>query len=81
MARRYGAVDVRGSAAEDAVHCAAATENFLALEHPRIDVPWWEEMATGIDKPIANKGFVAVPERAGLGVDLNKERSSDRLRN
>jgi L-alanine-DL-glutamate epimerase-like enolase superfamily enzyme len=55
------------------VHCAAATENFLALEHHQIDVPWWEEMATGIDKPIANKGFVTVPERPGLGVDLNEE--------
>ena len=24
------------------VHCAAATENFLALEHHSVDVPWWE---------------------------------------
>ena len=55
------------------VHCAAATENFLALEHHQIDVPWWEDMASGIDKPIANKGFVTVPERPGLGVDLNEE--------
>ena len=24
------------------VHCAAATENFIALEHHSLDVPWWE---------------------------------------
>ncbi len=23
------------------VHCAAATQNFLALEHHSVDVPWW----------------------------------------
>ena len=28
------------------VHCAAATENFVALEHHSIDVPWWESMVT-----------------------------------
>lgn len=70
MAIHCGATPVGYMAA---VHCAAATENFLALEHHQIDVPWWEDMATGIDKPIANKGFVTVPERPGLGVDLNEE--------
>ena len=24
------------------VHCAAATQNFLALEHHTVDNPWWE---------------------------------------
>ena len=26
------------------VHCAAATENFIALEHHSLDVPWWERL-------------------------------------
>src|SRR5919201_1975780 len=26
------------------VHCAAATENFIALEHHSIDVPWWADL-------------------------------------
>ena len=43
------------------VHCAAATENFVALEHHSLDIPWWEDLVTGIDKPIFNKGFVKVP--------------------
>ena len=28
------------------VHCAAATENFIALEHHSLDVPWWESLVT-----------------------------------
>jgi L-alanine-DL-glutamate epimerase-like enolase superfamily enzyme len=52
------------------IHCAAATENFVALEHHSMDIPWWEDMVTGIEKPIFNKGFVKVPDTPGLGVDL-----------
>ena len=26
------------------VHCAAATQNFLALEHQSLDVPWWSSI-------------------------------------
>jgi len=54
------------------VHCAAATEHFVALEHHGVDVPGWEDITTGI-KPIVEKGFVKVPERPGLGVDLNED--------
>lgn len=54
------------------VHCAAATQNFVALEHHGIDVPFWEDLVTGIEKPIVNKGFVRVPDKPGLGVELNE---------
>lgn len=55
------------------IHCAAATENFVALEHHSFDVPWWEDMVDGIDKPIYKDGFVKVPEKPGLGVELNEK--------
>jgi L-alanine-DL-glutamate epimerase-like enolase superfamily enzyme len=55
------------------IHCAAATENFLALEHHSVDVPWWESMVDGIEKPIFRQGFAHVPEKPGLGVTLNEE--------
>ena len=55
------------------VHCAAATENFLCLEHHGVDIDWWEDLVTGIDKPIVERGFVKVPESPGLGVELNEE--------
>jgi len=55
------------------VHCATATENFIALEHHSVDVPWWEDLVTGIEKPIFRKGFAVAPETPGLGVDVNLE--------
>lgn len=54
------------------VHCAAATENFIALEHHSVDTPHWEDLVTGIEKPIVERGFVTVPDKPGLGIDLNE---------
>jgi L-alanine-DL-glutamate epimerase-like enolase superfamily enzyme len=55
------------------VHCAAATENFLVMENHSVDVPWWNDLVTGIQTPIVNKGFITVPDGPGLGVTLNDE--------
>jgi L-alanine-DL-glutamate epimerase-like enolase superfamily enzyme len=55
------------------VHCAAATENFLALEIHAVDVDYWDDMVTGIDKPIIQNGFIPVPQGPGLGIELNDE--------
>ena len=55
------------------VHCAAATENVLALEYHSEDVPWWGDLVEGVAKPIVNRGFINVPEGPGLGVTLNEE--------
>ena len=62
------------------VHSAAATENFVALEHHDVDTPWWEDLVKGIEKPIVKDGFVHVPDTPGLGVDLNEEVIKDHLR-
>jgi L-alanine-DL-glutamate epimerase-like enolase superfamily enzyme len=55
------------------VHCAAATENFLVMENHSVDVPWWDSLVEGVEKPIVNKGFIAVPDKPGLGITLNDE--------
>jgi len=55
------------------VHCAAATRNFVALEHHSVDNPWWEDMVSGIPKPIVRDGYVQVPDLPGLGVELNEQ--------
>ncbi|MEO0332946.1 MAG: enolase C-terminal domain-like protein, partial [Bacteroidota bacterium] len=55
------------------VHCAAATQNFIALEHHSVDIPWWEDLVTGIDKPIVQDGHITVPNKPGLGVELNED--------
>lgn len=61
------------------VHCAAATQNFVALEHHDIDTPYWENYVTG-QKPLVEKGFAAVPEAPGLGIDLNEEVVKEHLK-
>lgn len=56
------------------VHCAAATQNFLALENHSLDVPWWSSMVQEYTKsPIVNHGWIEVPDRPGLGVTLNDD--------
>jgi L-alanine-DL-glutamate epimerase-like enolase superfamily enzyme len=55
------------------VHCAAATENFLALENHSFDVPWWDDLIKGVKKPIVDHGYIPVPEVPGLGVTLNED--------
>jgi L-alanine-DL-glutamate epimerase-like enolase superfamily enzyme len=56
------------------VHCAAATQNFLALEHHNIDLPYWENYVKTVDKkPLITNGFANVPDSPGLGVELNDE--------
>ncbi|MDZ7639165.1 MAG: mandelate racemase/muconate lactonizing enzyme family protein [Bryobacterales bacterium] len=52
------------------IHCAAATENFVALEHHSVDVPWWEDMVTGLPKPLHTGGFANVPTGPGLGIEV-----------
>ncbi|MFT3748903.1 MAG: mandelate racemase/muconate lactonizing enzyme family protein [Agriterribacter sp.] len=56
------------------VHCAAATQNFLALEHHNIDLADWENYVRTVDKkPLIEKGFGNVPDSPGLGIELNEE--------
>src|SRR6266540_1237613 len=50
------------------VHCAAATENFIALEHHSLDVDWWANMVK-TKTPLVEKGFAPVPDEPGLGID------------
>ncbi len=62
------------------VHCAAATRNFLALENHSLDVPFWQDLVTGIEKPIINKGFIKVPDTPGLGITLNDDEMKKHLK-
>lgn len=57
------------------VHCAAATQNFLALEHHSIDLPWWESLVKTTDgRKLITKGFANLPLTApGLGIELNDD--------
>lgn len=62
------------------VHCAASLSSFVALEHHGLDLPFWEGLVTGLPDPLLEEGYVAVPDRPGLGVDLNLEAIRENLR-
>ena len=56
------------------IHCAAATENFYVLENHSVDLPWWDDLIDGIEKPLVVDGYAPVPEAPGLGFgELNEE--------
>jgi L-alanine-DL-glutamate epimerase-like enolase superfamily enzyme len=56
-------------AAMAAAHLAVATENFMALEYHTVDVPWWDDIVTGLPKPLVKDGYITVPDKPGLGID------------
>jgi L-alanine-DL-glutamate epimerase-like enolase superfamily enzyme len=63
------------------VHCAAATQNFLSLEHHNVDTPFYNNLVkmTG-SKPMIEKGFANVPlDAPGLGIELNEEECKKRM--
>lgn len=55
------------------VHCAAATENFIALEHHFTHIPYWDDFVDGVSKPIIQNGYIPVPDKPGLGFELNPD--------
>jgi len=61
-------------------HCAATFRNFLAMENHALDMPWWQDLVKGVPKPIIDKGYVAVPETPGLGLELNDDVVKEHLR-
>jgi gluconate/galactonate dehydratase len=36
-----------------------------------MSVPFWEDLASGWDGPVIDRGRIRVPEAPGLGVELN----------
>jgi L-alanine-DL-glutamate epimerase-like enolase superfamily enzyme len=62
------------------VQLAAATQNFLALEHHAADVDFWDDLVTGLPKPIIGDGYIDVPDTPGLGfTDINTELFAEHL--
>jgi L-alanine-DL-glutamate epimerase-like enolase superfamily enzyme len=61
------------------VHCAAATENFIALEHHFTDVPFWNDFIDGVPKPLIQSGYIRVPDAPGLGFAINEEAIKEHL--
>lgn len=63
------------------VHIAAATENFLALEHHAADVEGWGDLVIGTPHPLIQDGYIAVPDSPGLGFERLDEAVCARFAN
>ncbi len=61
------------------VHCAAATQNFIALEHHFTELPYWGDFIDGVPKPIIQDGYIKVPEAPGLGFEINPDAVREHL--
>jgi L-alanine-DL-glutamate epimerase-like enolase superfamily enzyme len=64
------------------VHAIATIRDFMALERNNVyfDLPWWQDLVTGLPKPLIQNGYIAVPEKPGLGLELNEEVVKQHLR-
>ncbi|NBC67251.1 MAG: mandelate racemase/muconate lactonizing enzyme family protein [Bacteroidetes bacterium] len=61
------------------VHAAAATENFVALEHHSVDTPNWYDLVQEDKSAIFQDGYTPVPEKPGLGVEINEDAVREHL--
>jgi len=55
------------------VHCACTLRDFISMENHAMDIPWWDDLVIGIEKPIIKDGHYTVPEKPGLGIELDDE--------
>ena len=62
------------------IHTAAAISSFIACEHHGLDLPFLESLVTGMDPDYMADGYVKVPEKPGLGIDINLEAIEANLR-
>jgi len=55
------------------VHTAATIKEFISLECHTTEMPWVNDMVTGIPKPMIQDGAIPVPDTPGLGIELVDE--------
>lgn len=54
------------------VQVAATIRNFSMIERAGEDYPWWEDLILH-DGPVIQDGYVTVPQKPGLGIELNPD--------
>ncbi|MEM2904898.1 MAG: mandelate racemase/muconate lactonizing enzyme family protein [Candidatus Bathyarchaeia archaeon] len=51
---------------------ATLPKNYIAFEMPIIQPLWWE-LVEGLPNPLVKDGYIEVPDRPGMGVELNEK--------
>jgi L-alanine-DL-glutamate epimerase-like enolase superfamily enzyme len=62
-----------------ACHTCATMRNFMILEFHAQDVAWWDTLVVG-DEQLIKDGYLALPDKPGLGVTLNEDVARANLR-
>ncbi len=60
-------------------HMLATVRNFIIMEFHGQDVTWWDELAVG-SAPWIQGGYITLPEKPGLGLELNEDVARAHLR-
>lgn len=58
---------------------ATMPENYIAFEYPVASPDWWYDIVEGLPDPIVKNGLIEVPDRPGLGVEINKSAAQQYL--
>ena len=58
---------------------AALPKNYIAFEYPVGQPEWWYDIVEGLPDPIVKDGHVEVPEKPGLGVELDEKLAEKHL--
>ncbi len=53
-------------------HLCMAIKSFLALESDSVDLPYWQDIIQR-EKPIYKDGYLEIPNKPGLGIELNND--------
>ena len=59
------------------VHLGACIPNFDVLEYHALEVDWWDDLHKS--DPLIEDGYIEVPERPGLGIELDEDVVEDHL--
>jgi L-alanine-DL-glutamate epimerase-like enolase superfamily enzyme len=62
------------------VHLGAAVASLVAVEHHGLDLPFFRTLVTGLSADYMADGYVTVPDKPGLGIDLNPDEIKKQLR-
>lgn len=52
--------------------CAALPQNYIAFELPIVDSEWYG-LVKGLPKNVVRDGFIEVPDKPGMGIELNEK--------
>jgi L-alanine-DL-glutamate epimerase-like enolase superfamily enzyme len=53
-------------------HACAAIRSFITLESDSVDIPYWQDIVER-DGPFYKDGYLEMPNKPGLGIELNDE--------